>query len=98
MFINLKTRTNRVKMLASELINIKCSLVWVKMLVKNDFQTRSINHKKIFGQNVSKVAKLTKNADIAFPHQNIAELPNMITMSKTGMSNCTIKWRQDLCQ
>ena len=58
----------------------------------------SINPKNIFGQNVGKVVKLTQHADIAFPYQNIAQLPNMMTMSKTGMPNCANKWRQDFCQ
>ena len=62
------------------------------------FGTRSINPQKIFVQNVGKVVKLTQNADIAFLHQNVSQLPNMMTMSKTGMSNCTKNWHQDLCQ
>ena len=61
-------------------------------------RTRSINLKNIFGQNVDRVVKLTRHADIAFLHQNVAQLTNMITMSKTGMPNCTNKWRQDFRQ
>ena len=52
---------------------------------------RFINPKAIFGQNVGKVIRLTQNADIAFLHQNVAQLPNMKTMPKIGMPNCTNK-------
>ena len=62
------------------------------------YRTRSIIPKKIFGQNVGKVIRLMQHADIAFLHQNIALLPNIMAMSKTGMPNCTNKWRQYLCQ
>ena len=61
-------------------------------------RTRSINPQKMFVQNVGKVVRLTQHADIAFLHQNISQLPNMMTMLRTGMSNCTKKWHQDLCQ
>ena len=45
-------------------------------------RTCSINSKKIFGQNVGKVVRLTENADIALLHQNVAQLCNMMTMPK----------------
>ena len=61
-------------------------------------RTHSINSKKIFVQNVGKVVRLTQHANIAFVHQNVSQLPNMMTMSKAGMSDCTKKWHQDLCQ
>ena len=54
-------------------------------------RTRSINPKNIFVQNVGKVVRLTQHADIAFLHQNISQLPNMITMLRKGMSNRTKK-------
>ena len=60
--------------------------------------TRFINPKKIFVQNVGKLVRLTQHADIAFLHQNVSQLPNMMTMSKTGMSHCTKNWHKDLCQ
>ena len=49
-------------------------------------ETRSINPEKIFVQNVGKVVRLTLHADIAFVHQNVSQLPNMMIMSKRGMS------------
>ena len=61
-------------------------------------RTLSINPKKVFAQNVGKVVRLTQHADIAFLHQNVSQLPNIITMPKTGMSNCAKKWHQDLGQ
>ena len=61
-------------------------------------RTRSTNPKNIFVQNVGKVVRLTQHTDIAFLQQNVWQLPNMITISKTGMSHCTKKWHQDLCQ
>ena len=60
-------------------------------------RTRSINPKNVFGQNVGKVVRLIKHADFAFLHQNVAQLPNMMTMTKTVMPNCANKWWQDLC-
>ena len=45
-------------------------------------QRRSISHKNIFAQNVGKVVRLTKHADIAFLYQNVVQLSNIMTMSK----------------
>ena len=50
-------------------------------------RTCSMNPKNIFGQNVGKVVRLTQHADIAFLHQNVVQLPNMMTMPKTGIPN-----------
>ena len=54
-------------------------------------RTHSINPKKIFVQNFGKVVRLTQHADIAVLHQNVSQLPKMMTMSKTGISNCKKK-------
>ena len=53
-------------MLTSEMIN--------KWWSKNDLPNPLHKpKKKIFGQNVAKVVRLTENADIALLHQNVAQ-------------------------